>query len=445
MKQTILSFLLMLLPVVAFAQDAVVIDGIYYNLNAETKTAEVTYGKWSPFDRPRDGDGRYSGVIVIPESVDYENDSYSVTSIGYEAFENCRDLTSVTIGNSVTSIIYSAFYGCSGLTSIIVEEGNTVYDSRDNCNAIIKTADNEIVLGFNSSVIPNSVTSIGKRAFSDCYFTSLITSDSEIPTGAYDLPLIIPYSVNNIGEGAFYGCILNSVILPYGVTAIGNSAFENCRRLASIDIPNSVTSIGKDAFKSTAWLSNQPDGLIYAGKIAYYYKGTMPENTSIEFDDGTLAIADDLFLGCNNLISVSIPNSVILIGNNAFNNCKNLTSAIIGNSVTSIGEFAFSYCINLTSVTIGNSVRFIERFAFDGCEKLTSITFPSCLLKIGEASFQNCKNISSVEIPEGVYLIGTFAFNICSSITDLTLPNSLTYLGTHAFYGCTELKTLRQK
>ena len=213
----------------------------------------------------------------------------SVTSIGSSAFSGCTGLTSITVGNSVTSINDDAFHGCSGLTSITVEEGNSIYDSRDNCNAIIETSTNTLIAGCKKSTIPNSVTSIGISAFSGC-------------------------------SG------LTSVSIPNSVTSIGSKAFYRCSGLTSITIPNSVTSIGYEAF-----------------------------------------------YGCSGLTSVSIPNSVTSIGDEAFYYCKGLTSVTIPNSVTSIGSLAFWYCSGLTSVTIGSGVASIEHSAFHECSSLTSI------------------------------------------------------------------------
>lgn len=123
MKKQLLLFVMMLLPMVAMA-DAVEIDGIYYNLITKVGIAEVTYGNWTPlFDH--DGDGRYSGIINIPESVTYEDVNYSVTSIGAKAFMHCKGLTSVTIPNSVTSIGEEAFQNCKGLTSITIPKSIT--------------------------------------------------------------------------------------------------------------------------------------------------------------------------------------------------------------------------------------------------------------------------------------------------------------------------------
>ena len=150
----------------------------------------------------------------------------SVTSIGYDAFSNCSGLTSINIPESVTSISNNAFSGCSGLTSIKVGAGNTKYDSRNDCNAIIETATNTLIAGCKNTTIPNSVTSIGNYAFSGCSGLTSIT---------------IPNSVTNIGNGAFYECSgLTSVTIPNSVTSIGSSAFYYCSGLTSVTIPNDL-------------------------------------------------------------------------------------------------------------------------------------------------------------------------------------------------------------
>ena len=207
---------------------------LYYNITSSSApyTVEVTYQKYG-------SSSNYSGLTTatIPETVTYSGETYSVTSLGYQAFLGseslksisipnsvtsigdwafgwCSKLTSVTIGNSVTSIGSSAFYncysltsvtipnsvtsievwafdGCSGLTSMVVESGNTKYDSRNNCNAIIETATNTLIAGCQTTIIPNSVTSIGDYAFSGCTSLTSIT---------------IPNSVTSIGDRAFLGC-----------------------------------------------------------------------------------------------------------------------------------------------------------------------------------------------------------------------------------------------
>jgi len=175
---------------------------------------------------------------------------------------------------SVTSIDGSAFWGCTGLTSV---------------------------------TIPNSVTSIGYQTFYGCSGLTSVT---------------IPNSVTSIGYQAFYDCSgLTSIEIPNTVISIDNQAFSGCSGLTSIEIPNSVTSIGREAFSGTAWYNNQPYGLVYAGKVAYKYKGTMPEGKEIVLEEGTLGIADYAFDGCSGLTSIEIPNSVTSIGGSAFNRC----------------------------------------------------------------------------------------------------------------------------
>ena len=250
----------------------------------------------------------------------------SVTSIGNYAFSGCSSLESVTIPTSVTSIGNNAFEKCSSLTSIIVEEGDTYYDSRNNCNAIIETKSNTLILGCKNTIIPNSVTSIGANAFDGCSSLESVT---------------IPNSVTSIGGAAFSGCSsLQSVTIPNSVTSIDYAAFSYCSSLQSITIPNSVTSIGNHVFSGCSSLAS----------------ATIPNSVT--------TISDYAFNYCSNLQSITIPNSVTSIGDDAFYRCSSLQSVTIPNSVTSIGNSAFRFCNNLTSITLNSNPKIIGN-AFD--------------------------------------------------------------------------------
>ena len=279
----LLRFLIILLPQVATAHQFEV-DGIYYNFIDENSLEVTFYSKAHTMGDYKELQ-QYSGKVVIPPTVTYEGKTYKVTAIGYKAFASCL-ITSVTIPSTVTSIgenafcqcyklkkivipssvtsIEPAFSWCKALTSIKVEKGNPVYDSRDNCNAIIVTASNSLIAGCCKTKIPHTVTSIGNSAFSHCHNLSFITipnSVTEIGDNAFDFcedlrTVDMSNSVTSIGAGAFGNCInLKKLTLPSSLKTIKAAAFSYCYEMEKVTIPKSVTFIGKAAFS--------PSGLKY--------------------------------------------------------------------------------------------------------------------------------------------------------------------------------------
>ena len=366
----------------------------------------------------------------------------SVTSIGSYAFFYCTGLTSVTIGNGVTSIGEHAFYGCNGLTSVTIGDSVTSIGERafESCT------------GLTSVTIPDSVTNIGDYAFEGCTeLTSVTIGNSVTSIGSATFSrctgltsITIPDSVTSIGSHAFSWCTgLTSVTIGNSVMSIGWGAFLYCSSLTSVTIGKGVTSIGGSAFDGTAWYNNQPDGLVYAGKVAYKYKGTMPSNTSIVLKEGTLGITDSAFEGCTGLTSITIPDSVTSIGDYAFRGCTGLTSVTIPDSVTSISYMAFEGCTGLTSVTIPDSVTSIDVYAFSGCTGLTSVTIPDSVTSIGDEAFRGCTGLTSVTIGNGVTSIGSLAFADCTGLTSIIVAKGNTKY--HSAGNClieTESKTL---
>ena len=446
------------------------IDGIYYNLNTTDKTASVT-----------DNDNnRYSGDVVIPETIAYNNAIYSVTSIGESAFDYCSRLTSVVIPNSVTSIGDYAFAGCSGLTSVVIPNSVTTIDYKAFANCS----------GLTSVTIPNSVTAIGGWAFINCTRLSSVSFNAEkcikmgyrkdvqgvyfVFAGCTSLTtLTIGDKVTTIPSNAFRKCsALTSVTIGNSVTSIGFNAFYDCSKLTSVTIPNSVTHIGDEAFsgcsKLTSVIFNAEkcieiglpifknctslscltigDKVSIIPKLSFYnFTSLVVDRNNGKYDsrDNCNAIIEtstnELIKGCK---STLIPNSVTSIGESAFAYCSGLTSVTIPNSVTSIGESAFAYCSGLTSVTIGNSVTTIGRGAFAGCSGLTSVTIGNSVTSIGEWAFAGCSGLTSVTIPNSVTSIGVVAFRGCSGLTSVTIPNSVTSIGEIAFSRCSGLTSV---
>ena len=212
----------------------------------------------------------------------------SVTTLGDQAFNSCTNLNTVTIGKSVSAITFATFPRT--ISYVSVSSQNNTYDSRDNCNGIIETATNTLILGCKNTVIPSTVTYIGDYAFNGCTGLTSVT---------------IPANVTSIGIWGFNGCTgLTSVTIPANVTYIGSSAFSGCTGLTSVTIPANVTSIGGSTF-----------------------------------------------YGCTGLTSVTIPNGVTSIGSQSFRSCTGLTSLTIPASVTEIASSAFRFCSGLTSIT----------------------------------------------------------------------------------------------
>ena len=410
------------------------INGVFYNVISTTEV-EVTY-KGSSYDEFYN---EYNGSVVIPSLVEHGGFTYSVTSIGNNAFSGCWDLTSIQIPNSVTSIGKYAFAGCESLTSI--EIPNSVTSIGNEAFMFCKS--------LTSIQIPDSVTSIGNYAFSDC---SSLTS-IEIPNSVTSIgnlafsgcssltSIVIPNSVTSIGDGAFIECTsLTSIQIPNSVTNIGGSAFGGCSSLTSIQIPNSVTSIGDRAFIECTSLTSVEIGNSVTS-IGYQAFRSCYSLTSIEIGKSVTSIGDEAFYYCESLTSIQIPNSVTTIGEWAFYHCESLTSIQIPNSVTSIGNWAFGYCESLTSIQIPNSVTIIGDDVFSYCKRLTSIQIPNSVTSIGNSAFYDCKSLRNIQIPNSVTSIGNWAFEYCS-MTSIQIPNSVTSIGNGAFMFCKSLTSV---
>jgi len=431
MKKQILLFVMMLLPMMASAQSSVKIGDIYYKLNSADKTAEVVYSRF-----------RYTGDVIIPSSVTYNNVDYSVTSIANQAFARSTDLTSVSIPATVKSIGSNIFSECTSLASIVIEKGNAVYDTRENCNAIIETASNKLLYGCMNSAIPDGVTSIENSAFSGC-------------TGLTSIN--IPNSVTSIGNSAFSGCTgLTSINIPNSVTDLGNNAFESCSSLAKVELNNNA--IVSERYKYENMISIKD---IFGTQVKEYVLG---ENVT--------SIGDGAFCYCTNLTSVYMTDNVTSIGKQAFFYCNELTSINMSDNLTSIGELAFYNCYHLASITIPSGVTSIDQWTFEGCAEIKKVEiYSSAILSkeyhqsyslanffgsqveeyvlgedvtsLGKYVFSGCTKMTSINIPINLTNIGEGAFYCCYGLSSINIPKTVTYIGKDAFFGCIGLLSIQ--
>ena len=393
----------------------------------------------------------------------------SVTSIGERAFSSCSGLTSISIKKNVTSISRSAFAYCGGLTSIEVEEGNPVYDSRENCDAIIETKENRLIRGCKNTTIPASVTSIGSYAFTSCIGLTSI---------------IVPENVTSIGYDAFYGCSsLTSISIPQSVTSIDGYVFDrryskeltiygktgsyaetyakenNIKFSTGIPPQSGQTSAKKNISGSNVTIS--PASYAYDGKakrpavtvkdgntvlkegtdytVSYdnninagtakvtvtgkgNYKGTVTRTFTITIKKGTSHVIGAYKYQVTGKSTVSVTG----ISNKKTVKVKIPKTVTIGGKifkVTAIGKNVFKKNTKITSVEIGDNVKTIGTSAFEGCVKLAKVTVGKGTIEISGSAFKNCKKLGTITIKSvGLKKVGKNALKGIKATAKVKVP-----------------------
>ena len=474
----LLSLLLVIAPT---ASASVIIDGIHYNLYDNMEAVVTNTSSSGVYTY-------YGDNYVIPSTVTYDGETYTVVGIdwfafhdsdlktvslpptlryigekafincynlknidipdmvediGDEAFSGCTSLASLTIGSGLEYFGVDVCAGCTGLASIVVDSDNEYFDSRDNCNAIIQKGwDGDVLLlGCKNTVIPN---------------------------------------IREIGEKAFAGCTgLTSIYIPSSVVYIGDDAFLGCSGLASIvvdsenkhyDSRDNCNAIIIDDYQWNNDLCRYDDCLLLG------CKNTVIPNT-------VTIIYSNAFFGCKGLTSIDIPESVCTIGHSAFEGCTGLTgnltlkcslssrafagcSKLAGVDVqgnldydwdfggyeksrdeeqqwfTGISDGVFAGCSNLSSVTIGEAVPWIGDSAFAGCYKIPSIDLPNSVYYLGRCAFHNCIGMTSAHLSDSITCIKENTFADCKKMTSITLPKTLTCIDESAFSYCKSLQNI---
>ena len=451
------------------------IGTISYDLDAAKQTATVVGGVTT------------NGTINIPETVTYNEIEYAVTAIGWQAFYNNTNLTSIIIPNGIVKIGDGAFNGCKNLVSLAI--GNNVIDiglsAFSGCTSLTSlTIPNRVTRigshafsgcrGLTSVTIPNSVSYIADNAFDEC--TSLPVIDNIRYADTY-LVTVVDKTLNSytirqgtmwIAGKAFSDCKnIAAIVIPEGVKAIGGLAFQNCTALTSVNFPHSVTMLGSHIFTGCTSL-NTP---VYNNTCFAYMPSSFTGDYTIP--DGMKLISGYAFSNCNGISSITIPKSLDSIGTYAFKGCTNITSVIwnaqkcavttqyhfssespfydsqskitsfiLGEDVAVIPTFLCYGMTALTSISIPNNTKEIGYGAFELCHNLSTVNIGDSVEIIEESAFSGCKSLSSIELPESLTQIYSFAFSGCSSLTSIVIPKNVSLIGMNVFSGCSQLTSI---
>lgn len=465
-------------------------QGLTYTLNADHTATVANYDNHTP-----------DGVIDIPDTVKKDNIDYTVTAIGNNAF--CHSYTSTNVSSvfipaTVTSIGNGAFSYCRFLATVTFADGSQLKSI--GASAFFGSEYEHPI--FTEIKIPDSVETIGSRAFYGCRNLKKIT---------------LPSALQTLSNGTFYGCTaLSEVTFPASLETIESRAFSFCRNLSEIKLPASLTAIKSSVFDYCSALKT----VSYDGSLAQWsqintdkdvlgyscpslvtddytaqfilVKNDLPDHypktvtiTKYTGTESTVIlpstinswdvtkIGEDAFQDNTTITSVTIPGSVTEIGANAFADCTNLTSVHYagdwsnltiqsGNPAVQDAAnaplFDFEFTLNNTAVTVtrykgtaadvtipsrykGKPVTTIGTNAFWG-HNITSVTIPDSVTVISFYAFSNCRKLTNINIPSSITFIGNYAFSRCESLTSITIPSSVTSIEEAAFSGCSKLSSI---
>ena len=421
-----------------------------YKYNPDEETATVI----------KDPDRKYKGAVAIPSIVEHNDIIYTVTEISDDAFQDCVKLTSITIPATVTKFHGWAFLNCTSLQQIIVNPNNPEFDSRDDCNAIIQTADNKVVVGCETTVIPNGITRIGTNAFWGRWGMKSMTipeTVKEIGEGAFAFCISLrnanlPSSIEKIEGGAFAFCDLRSVTLPATLTDLEPEAFRNCENLESVVIPDNLEEIPDSCFKYCKKLESiDLKNVKKIGGGAFASTGL----TSLVLPASVKEVCHEAFGWCpiatldlgqvekvgpaafisNNMEELTIPATLIEADGESFSWNFSMKKAIFEDGCTKVFDTMFHGNENLSEVVLPNTITEIQNRAFRACKSLSTVAWPDKLESIGEQAFQE-SGITSAVLPQTLKWIGNQAFQYCDHLAGYVDLASIEHLGYNAFSDC---------
>ena len=406
--------------------------------------------------------------------------SSNLTTIGYDVFGNCKSISKIEIPKSLkkfdgtwgrgTNLSYGAFGGCSNLKTVNFEAGSTIV-----CAALFMGCD-----GIEEIELPDTITEIGDSAFKSCKNLNKVIIPESVTkidgdafaecSGLVDIKM--HEGINTIGSRAFYKCDrLLDIVIPDSVEKIEFEAFRGCDKLENIKLSENLTIVGYGVFGDCKSISKieipkslkKFDGTWGRGtNLSYGAFGGCSNLKTVNFEAGSTIVCAALFMGCDGIEEIELPDTITEIGDSAFKNCKNLDRITMNNGIEILESSAFEDCFSLTTINIPNTVKAISNSTFQdctsltevhlsnilkeipastfsGCKKLTTINFPSTLTMIGNSAFSGCESLPEAILPSGVEKIESNAFKNCKAMKKAVVPDTVSSIGSSAFYGCETL------
>ena len=396
--------------------------------------------------------------------------SSNLTTIGYDVFGNCKSISKIEIPKSLkkfdgtwgrgTNLSYGAFGGCSNLKTVNFEAGSTIV-----CAALFMGCD-----GIEEIELPDTITEIGDSAFKSCKNLNKVIIPESVTkidgdafaecSGLVDIKM--HEGINTIGSRAFYKCDrLLDIVIPDSVEKIEFEAFRGCDKLENIKLSENLTIVGYGVFGDCKSISKieipkslkKFDGTWGRGtNLSYGAFGGCSNLKTVNFEAGSTIVCAALFMGCDGIEEIELPDTITEIGDSAFKSCKNLNKVIIPESVTKIDGDAFAECSGLVDIKMHEGINTIGSRAFYKCDRLLDIVIPDSVEKIEFEAFRGCDKLENIKLSENLTIVGYGVFGDCKSISKIEIPKSLkkfdgtwgrgTNLSYGAFGGCSNLKTV---
>ncbi len=392
--------------------------GIYYRYTDNSVAGEV--------EVTHEGDIKYAGDIVIPQTLEHKGSVCAVVGVGESAFAECPELTSVTLPSAIRYIEARAFSGCSAMTGDWTLPAAT---TRVGESAFAGT-------GITSLTIPAATTEIAQSAFDSAPITRLTIEaepeDTEV--GRDDEGNILPHLT--VRDYAFNQCwSLGEVVIERRDVSIADYAFSNCDNIevARVNSRTITRYLADHDHLTTVALGDNVETI---GPGAYYSAGALRD---ITFGSRVRAISGSAFADCNSLQAVVLPESVETMGESVFQYSRNLQSIVMPRQMQSIGSNAFYACERLQSIVVPEGITVLASGIFDDCYCLSSVSLPSTLQRIGERAFNTCRSLQALTLPQALTNIDAEAFTECAALAEIyALPLQAPSLSGNPFSGLTD-------